>query len=146
MPDTRPDGKPIDHAFYLTKLTKSLLLNFLELTTILADDPSEGPDKVEHVKKLFLNAHHLVNMYRPHQAREQLIRMMEERLEEGRKEIEACDQMKMKVEAKLHEFAAQKKPGSAFIEDKLTVNGPGKTTELDDDRTMWQTIHALDQG
>ena len=34
--------KPVNHALLLTKLTKSLMLNFLEMITVLGSDPAEA--------------------------------------------------------------------------------------------------------
>jgi len=46
-----------------------------------------------------MNAHHIINEYRPHQAREALIQSMEERIAKIRGEIEAVKNMKAKIES-----------------------------------------------
>ncbi|KAI9712468.1 MAG: hypothetical protein M1812_006883 [Candelaria pacifica] len=99
---TAADGTKVarnfDRAFYLKKIARSLLLNFLELIGTLAVAPEQYGRKIEDLRALFINAHHLLNEYRPHQARETLIMMMEEQLERTRAETEGIWKMKEKVE------------------------------------------------
>jgi mediator of RNA polymerase II transcription subunit 7 len=50
---------------------------------------SQGTDKVKNIQTLFLNFHHILNEYRPHQAREQLIALMQDQLDAKRAETAA---------------------------------------------------------
>ena len=93
---------PSNHAYYLLKISKSLLLNFLEFVGILSASPEQFEDKLEDLRNLFINAHHLLNLYRPHQARESLILMMEEQLEQTKEEIQKIDCVKERVEGLLN--------------------------------------------
>lgn len=75
----------------LKKLNHSLLVNFLDLVDILINAP-ESPrrtEKIDDLTVLFLHIHHLLNEYRPHQARETLRVMLElqkrQRLETARR-------------------------------------------------------------
>ncbi|KAJ5205157.1 Mediator complex subunit Med7 [Penicillium cf. griseofulvum] len=98
---------PLNHAYYLLKISKSLLLNFLEFTGILSVSPEQFESKVEDLRNLFINAHHLLNLYRPHQARESLIMMMEEQLNHSREEMKQMDKVKVEVESLLEQLQAE---------------------------------------
>lgn len=85
----------------LHKLLKSLLLNYLELVGLLSVDPTLFQQKVDHLRTILVNIHHLLNEYRPHQTRESLIMLLEEQLAYKRKEIrdidQVCDQIRDKL-------------------------------------------------
>lgn len=63
----------------LKKLNHSLLVNFLDLLDLLVHCPDspKRAEKVEDLSLLFIHIHHLLNEFRPHQARETLRVMME---------------------------------------------------------------------
>lgn len=63
----------------LRKLNHSLLVNFLDLldTLVLCPDSPKRTEKVDDLSLLFIHIHHLLNEFRPHQARETLRVMME---------------------------------------------------------------------
>jgi len=66
--------KDIDRKKELRKLNHSILVNFLDLIDILIKCP-ESPkreEKIEDTNLLFIHMHHLINEFRPHQARETL--------------------------------------------------------------------------
>lgn len=83
------DAKHYDRAFELKRLAKSLLLNFLELTGVLAQSPADAEAKIKDLRTLFINIHHILNEYRPHQARESAIEMMQDHLDRTRTETAA---------------------------------------------------------
>ena len=70
--------------------------------------------------------------------------MMEEQLEEGRKEMEECERVKRKVEESLKEmegFGRDEETGES------SINGAGKGTmvkEMEDTQRMWKMIHELE--
>ncbi|KAF6216322.1 hypothetical protein GE061_000663 [Apolygus lucorum] len=63
----------------LRKLNHSLLVNFLDLLDMLVRCPESGrrTEKVDDLSLLFIHIHHLLNEFRPHQARETLRVMMD---------------------------------------------------------------------
>jgi len=81
----------VDHKKELKKMNHSLLANFLDLLDVMVKNPG-GPkhpgspppgigslreEKIEDIQLLFFHMHHLINEFRPHQARETLRVMME---------------------------------------------------------------------
>lgn len=68
-----------DHKRELKKLNHSILINFLDLLDILirAPDSPKRTEKLDDLNLLFIHMHHLINEFRPHQARETLRMMME---------------------------------------------------------------------
>ncbi|XP_013791752.1 mediator of RNA polymerase II transcription subunit 7-like [Limulus polyphemus] len=68
-----------DHKRELKKLNHSILVNFLDLLDILirCPDTSKREEKRDDIKLLFIHMHHLINEFRPHQARETLRVMLE---------------------------------------------------------------------
>lgn len=133
-----------DRQQYLLRFIRSILLNYVELLGILAVNPtSEDKDKkLKDMLNLVANAHALVNEYRPHQARETLINMMEDQLEKKRAEVEGVRRMKEKVEETLAEFEknAPDRATSAMPEDRSAVSEEDKRKEVQ--RHMW---HAMDE-
>ena len=63
----------------MKSLNMSITLKFLDLLELLQRNPGEEHREKIHqdLELLFVNIHHLVNEYRPHQARETLIVLME---------------------------------------------------------------------
>lgn len=60
-------------------MNHSILVNFLDLIELLIkfpDSPRRG-EKIDDLTQLFVHIHHLINEFRPHQARETLRVMME---------------------------------------------------------------------
>ncbi|EXJ95436.1 hypothetical protein A1O1_00557 [Capronia coronata CBS 617.96] len=139
-----PDDPNLNHAVLLSRLTKSLLLNFLELTSILSLDPTKHVEKMEDIRQLVLNIHVVINMYRPHQARESVKEMLEEVLVNGQKEIDECDRLKERVDGFLRSVGELK---TAHATDgQLPADGspaPQATdnAKLEEQRKLWKLIH-----
>ncbi|KAG9239129.1 MED7 protein-domain-containing protein [Amylocarpus encephaloides] len=129
------DGKHGDRAFILKRLAKSLLLNFLELVGILSVNPDQAPEKIQDLRTLFINFHHLLNEYRPHQARESLILMMQDQLEKSRAETKGIMDMKGKVESIL-EGLNQKQS----IESDKTREEDTDAPVIDDGSDVWDEL------
>ncbi|KAF9373198.1 Mediator of RNA polymerase II transcription subunit 7 [Podila verticillata] len=97
-----PKG-PIDRVKELKKLNHSAVFNFLELVHTLASSPQEFAAKVDQIRLIFINMHHILNEYRPHQARETLRLMMQEQLDKKKRETAAmrktCADLKKQLAA-----------------------------------------------
>ena len=88
----------LDRGFYLKSLSRSIMLSFLELIGILSQNPAEAQRKQDEIKTMYLNALHLINEYRPHQARESLIMKMEDEIEAAKKEVEDVKALRQRVD------------------------------------------------
>lgn len=130
----------LDRASYLKKFAKSILLNYLELIGILAMNPTQFGDKIEHLIRLFYNSHTLINEYRPHQARETLIMMMEEQLAGKEAEVEGINRMREKVEEVIAGLGTDNGDAAAAMlqdeEDAKELRKEAKETE----RQLWQAM------
>ncbi|KAL4760586.1 mediator complex subunit MED7 [Aspergillus foveolatus] len=140
--DSSQPAQPLNHAYYLLKISKSLLLNFLEFVGILSVAPEQFEPKVEDIRNLFINAHHLLNLYRPHQARESLIMMMEAQLARTKDEIQQMDKLKEEVNAVLDQLAAEGADVGSTIQsttkDKKSVKPEDQTPE--DSKLLWDIL------
>ena len=137
------------------RLTKSLLLNFLELITILSEAPTEYEEKVEDIRRLMINVHAVINMYRPHQARENVKEMLEGMLEDGKREVEECERVKEEVGRFLGEVEGWKERREGGVEEGRSVNGIGDARKevkegnefseekLEEARRMWKLIDEI---
>ena len=105
------------------RLTKSLLLNFLELTTVLSEAPTEYEEKIDDIRRLMVNIHAVINMYRPHQARENVKEMLEGMLEDGRREVEGCERVKGEIGQFLEEVEGWREKSKEQSEELMEVNG-----------------------
>jgi len=67
-------NKDLDRKKELRKLNHSILINFLDMLDMLIKCPesTKREEKLEDINLLFIHMHHLINEYRPHQARETL--------------------------------------------------------------------------
>ncbi|RKF63009.1 Mediator of RNA polymerase II transcription subunit 7 [Erysiphe neolycopersici] len=123
---SQPTQAHHDRAFILKRLAKSLLLNFLELVSIMATNSSHWAEKVQDIRTLSVNFHHLLNEYRPHQARESLILMMREQLDHRRAEISGVEECREKVERILERLSKIE-----FPEDIESISN--SETEIEED-------------
>jgi mediator of RNA polymerase II transcription subunit 7 len=136
-PSASSTAKHHDRAFILKRLAKSLLLNFLELVGIMSIDPSQYGEKIEDLKTLAINFHHLLNEYRPHQARESLILMMQDQLDRSKSETEGILRMKAEVEGLLEGLGAAK-----LVDlEKLSGEEEEATDAANEDgRDVWEEV------
>ncbi|KAL4924193.1 mediator complex subunit MED7 [Aspergillus undulatus] len=142
-------AQPLNHAYYLLKISKSLLLNFLEFVGILSVAPDQFEPKIEDIRNLFINAHHLLNLYRPHQARESLIMMMEEQLSRTKEEIQQMDKLKEELNAVLNQLAAEGADVGSTV--RTTTENDQIIAKLgadhsEDSRMLWDLIDGKIDG
>ncbi|KAI5272114.1 mediator of RNA polymerase II transcription subunit 7 [Aureobasidium subglaciale] len=97
----------LDPTPHLQTLTRAVLMNFLELVGTLSVNPTQGPEKVEHLQTLFFNIHDLINRYRPHQARESLIMTMEDQLDKIKAQIKSVNSAKDRMQQVLSDIRLQ---------------------------------------
>lgn len=96
-----------DRIWELKKLLKSLLVNYIELTGIMSVSPERFPEKVEDIRIILINMHHLLNEYRPHQSRESLALLMEEQITERRNQIDTLRTSNKEIKDKIKQMARQ---------------------------------------
>jgi len=137
------DSSTFDRQTELTKLARSILLSFLELIGILSVNVDQYPSKLEDLRVLFVNAHHLINEYRPHQARETLIGIMEGELVRKRGEIERVRRMGEKVEELLRGLGEQNEGG---VEEVVIGKGEmvARSRKNGGQREIWKMLDALE--
>ncbi|KAG7818480.1 hypothetical protein KL909_005102 [Ogataea angusta] len=93
----------------LKKMTKSLLLNFLEFTGLLAKNPAQAHVKIEQIRVILINLHHLLNSYRLHQSREGLILKMEEKIRNDTETIQKIEDTCLQVEERIRSLVWREK-------------------------------------
>ncbi|EDO16199.1 hypothetical protein Kpol_1014p18, partial [Vanderwaltozyma polyspora DSM 70294] len=75
--------------------------DYLELVGILSINPELYQEKVENIKTILVNIHHLLNAYRPHQSRESLIMLLEGQVAHKKSEIEHIENVCQEIREKL---------------------------------------------
>jgi mediator of RNA polymerase II transcription subunit 7 len=132
---------------HLLAMARSLLTTFLALTGALSEDPTVYLDSVTDLKTIVTNMHDLINQYRPHQARETLILMLEERIEKLRGEIRAIGEAGEKMEGA---FKQLRETGEAQTEalangHELTEKNADKDAgnqEKQRQKAAWEALQA----
>ncbi|KAF2735835.1 hypothetical protein EJ04DRAFT_562983 [Polyplosphaeria fusca] len=134
-----------DRATYLKRLLRSLLLNYVELVGIMAQDPKSErkEEKLKDMHTIATNMHSIINEYRPHQTRETIINMMEEQLDRKRAEIDAIRKLKDKFDTTMAHFARN------APDRHVEANEEGQRSTMDDEkrkesqRDMWLAMDEL---
>lgn len=121
-----------DHKRELRKLNHSVLFNFLELLDILitAPDSQKRNEKLDDLSLLFVHMFHLINEFRPNQARETLRAMLEKQLTQRVDIAGRFDEQLQRVRAMLFSAAAALPDDDASIlrtiaRDTVTEDGAG---------------------
>ncbi|KAJ2896889.1 putative mediator of RNA polymerase ii transcription subunit 7 protein [Zalerion maritima] len=106
------DEKQLEREVVLKRCAKSLLLNYLEMASLMRKDPWAGHVKSLSIRTIFINLHHALNEYRPHQARESLIQLMQEQLDRKRAETQANREAADKAKRVLEGLGSLTVPGN----------------------------------
>jgi mediator of RNA polymerase II transcription subunit 7 len=130
----------LDRAYYLKKMSRAMLLNFLELVGILSQNPAEFGDKIVHLNTLLVNMHQLINDYRPHQARETLITMMEEQLEKKKAEVEGIKKMREKIDGILRGLARGAQEPQALLDLEEGLLPSPEEIARAEQRSIWEAL------
>ncbi|CAF9937259.1 MAG: Mediator of RNA polymerase II transcription subunit 7 [Heterodermia speciosa] len=141
-PPTAPSSLPSPQR--LLTVVHRILLEFLALTQILATEPATYPAKWEDLRSVFIEAHGIINGYRPHQARETLIEMMEEQIRKGREEIKICDEAKTKIKQVLSGLGKADRElegkGTASVERQAGNKRKREVSTEEEDRRVWELL------
>ncbi|CAO3691373.1 unnamed protein product [Rhizopus stolonifer] len=78
----------IDRVQELKRLNRALITQYLELLDILIKEPDQFGKYIENISTTFINMHHILNEYRPHQARETLRLLMEDQIAKKRQQTQ----------------------------------------------------------
>lgn len=139
----------IDRQQYLIRFNRSIIIEYLSLLGLLTLDPKgeQKNTKLKHILTLVCNMHALINEYRPHQARETLIRIMEEQVSRKKAEIEGVKAMREKVKGVLEGFgkaanAEGDKDGADEVKEIAhKVSDEDKRKEMQ--RVMWDAMDEI---
>ncbi|XP_076029709.1 mediator complex subunit 7 [Oratosquilla oratoria] len=114
-----------DHRRELKKLNHSILVNFLDLLDLLikCPDANKRTDKIDDINILFINMHHLINEFRPHQARE-TVRVMLEMQKRQRYQVNERLEKQEEEVRKLVGQALSSLPDNLDLDSKLLVPTP----------------------
>ncbi|KAK9470782.1 MED7 protein-domain-containing protein [Dipodascopsis tothii] len=147
LPET---DQPANRVVELKRLTRSLLVKYLELVGVMGIAPEQFTDRVEDIRVILINFHHLLNEYRPHQARESLVMLMEEHLERKSAEIGRLKDACAHIETVLSSLgtgapgaggpAAAGARAAAASASPAPAPAPGPRER---DRAAWQAIAGL---
>ncbi|KAF2998491.1 Mediator of RNA polymerase II transcription subunit 7 [Curvularia kusanoi] len=139
----------IDRQQYLNRFNRSILLEYISLLGVLTLDPkSDHKDrKLKHILTLVCNMHALINEYRPHQARETLIGIMEEQVRRKKAEIEGIKAMEGKVRGVFDGFGRaaddeREVENEDIIKDVVQRND-GEKKRKEAQREMWDAVDNI---
>jgi len=127
---TRLYPQNYDHKRELKKLNYSILVNFLDLLDVLirAPDSQRRLDKIDDLTLLFIHMHHLINEFRPHQARETLRVMLEKQKRERLETVEKFRKHLQCVQEML-QSCVRALPDACELDTKLVIKLDAESAE-----------------
>ena len=145
--DQSRDAVPSQLAPQFIHIIRSVLANFLEVTNILSMDPEKAPDKLEDLRVLLLNAHRVLNEYRPHHARETLIHLMQQRVDGLQKQIRDVTDMEAQVDDVLASLGIVDDEHSTQTADGMSrIERAEQQKEADRAQHMWTALDNIELG
>lgn len=125
-----------DHKRELKKLNHSILVNFLDMLDILIKSPDsiKRTEKIEDLTLLFIHMHHLINEFRPHQARETLRVMMDVQKRQRLETAERFNKHLEKVQEMLRN-CVESLPEDLSLDSKLSIRPEPMDEDFDHIKT-----------
>lgn len=118
----------------------------------MADDPAAWEVKMRDIGMILENIMAVINLLRPHQARESVKTMLEKRLRESREEMEKCDAMKGRIDEFLNAVEDEGRRDKAESTTQIwtamnglqSVSEKRKAEETERARRLWAMLDDLD--
>lgn len=123
----------------LLSLTHKILLTFLSLTNALATNPAAYGPIWDELHEMFQETNKVINGYRPHQARETLILMLEEQLERVRGETKGVGEA-VKRAKEVVETLGKDDHGGVEMDQLREPVSQGSRKERDVERRIWKVL------
>ncbi|KAL3677773.1 hypothetical protein R1sor_020729 [Riccia sorocarpa] len=118
-----PSGSTVDYKKELRLLNRELSFQFLELSDVLVERPSQYARRVEDMGLILRNMHHLLNSLRPHQARSTVIHLLELQIERRKKAVEDIRRKREEVRQLLQESLSAVHDHMNDVQDGRTTDG-----------------------
>lgn len=111
----------------------------------MAKNPSHAENKVNDLRTIFINIHHILNEYRPHQARESAIKIMEDHLDRTRAETASIRTQVDKARTVLEGLSSLGVAAELVKDEKSTDTQKQETPKTDGEREKeaWAAVDAL---
>ncbi|KAL6709861.1 Mediator of RNA polymerase II transcription subunit 7 [Coniothyrium glycines] len=148
QPDSSSTAATLDRQNYLLRFIRSIMLSYISLLGIVASDAASPlkNEKLKDILSMVANMHALINEYRPHQARETLIRKMEHQVERKKSEIAGVRRMADKVRNVLEEFKQEveefNKGDAAKSDEEVKIIADAEKRQESQSR-MWEAMEEI---